>query len=56
VGADCFLWATVYPHPSHPQTGVDDLTGYARAPAPDTRAKVLGQNVRRIYRLAPTGR
>jgi predicted TIM-barrel fold metal-dependent hydrolase len=56
VGADCFLWATDYPHPDHPHTWVDDLTRYARALAPDTRAKVLGQNVRRIYRLAPTGR
>jgi hypothetical protein len=56
VGADCFLWATDYPHPDHPHTWVDDLTRYAQTLAPDTRAKLLGQNVRRIYRLAPTRR
>ncbi|TVS14799.1 MAG: amidohydrolase [Gammaproteobacteria bacterium] len=51
VGADCFMWATDYPHPDHPHTWVDDLTRYADQLAPDTRAKVLGGNVRRIYRL-----
>ena len=51
VGADCFLWATDYPHPDHPHTWVDDLTRYAGQLAPETRAKVLGDNVRRIYRL-----
>jgi hypothetical protein len=56
VGADCFLGATDNPHPDHPHTWVDDLTRYAQTLAPDTRAKLLGQNVRRIYRLAPTRR
>jgi predicted TIM-barrel fold metal-dependent hydrolase len=51
VGADCFMWATDYPHPDHPHTWVDDLTRYAETLAPDTRAKVLGDNVRRIYKL-----
>ncbi|MEM7000154.1 MAG: amidohydrolase family protein [Pseudomonadota bacterium] len=51
VGADCFMWATDYPHPDHPHTWVDDLTRYAEALHPATRAKVLGDNVRRIYRL-----
>ena len=51
VGADCFMWATDYPHPDHPHTWVDDLTRYANALPPETRAKVLGDNVRRIYRL-----
>ena len=51
VGADCFMWATDYPHPDHPHTWVDDLTRYAEALQPATRAKVLGDNVRRIYRL-----
>ena len=31
VGADCFMWATDYPHPDHPHTWVDDLTHYAQA-------------------------
>lgn len=51
VGANCFMWATDYPHPDHPHTWVDDLTRYAEKLEPATRAKVLGDNVRRIYRL-----
>ncbi len=55
VGADCFMWATDYPHPDHPHTWVDDLTRYAEVLSPATRAKVLGDNVKRIYRLDFTG-
>ena len=55
VGADCFMWATDYPHPDHPHTWVDDLTRYAQVLSPTTRAKVLGDNVKRIYRLDYTG-
>ncbi|MBK8960373.1 MAG: amidohydrolase [Proteobacteria bacterium] len=51
VGAECFLWATDYPHPDHPHTWVDDLTRFAEQLAPATRAQLLGGNVRRIYRL-----
>ena len=51
VGAECFMWATDYPHPDHPHTWVDDLTRYAQALPADTRAKVLGGNVKRIYQL-----
>lgn len=51
VGADCFIWATDYPHPDHPHTWVDDLTRYAEQLTPETRTKVLGDNVRRIYKL-----
>ncbi len=51
VGADCFMWATDYPHPDHPHTWVDNLTTYAEQLEPQTRRKVLGDNVRRIYRL-----
>ena len=52
VGADCFMWATDYPHPEHPHTWVDDLTAYAQVLSPETRAKVLGANVKRIYGLS----
>jgi predicted TIM-barrel fold metal-dependent hydrolase len=45
------MWATDYPHPDHPHTWVDDLTRYAEALSPETRALVLGENVRRIYKL-----
>jgi len=55
VGADCFMWATDYPHPDHPHTWVDDLARYANVLSPETRAKVLGDNVKRIYRLDFTG-
>ncbi len=51
VGADCFMWATDYPHPDHPHTWVDDLTRYVAQLTPETRAKMLGGNVKRIYRL-----
>jgi predicted TIM-barrel fold metal-dependent hydrolase len=51
VGSQCFMWATDYPHPDHPHTWVDDLTRYAEALAPETRAAVLGGNVKRIYRV-----
>src|SRR5262249_51298979 len=51
VGANCFMWATDYPHPDHPHTWVDDLTAYAKRLPPKTRAKVLGGNVKRIYNL-----
>lgn len=51
VGADNFMWATDYPHPDHPHTWVDDLTRYAAKLSPETRAKVLGGNVKRIYQL-----
>jgi uncharacterized protein len=55
LGADCFMWATDYPHPDHPHTWVDDLTRYAEVLSPEARAKVLGGNVKRIYRLDFTG-
>jgi len=51
VGADCFMWATDYPHPDHPHTWVDDLTAYAAKLVPEVRDKVLGGNVKRIYKL-----
>ncbi len=51
VGDHCFMWATDYPHPDHPHTWVDDLTRYANALPAETRAKVLGENVRRIYKF-----
>jgi uncharacterized protein len=51
VGDECFMWATDYPHPDHPHTWVDDLTRYAQALPEGTREKVLGGNVKRIYKL-----
>ena len=51
VGSDNFMWATDYPHPDHPHTWVDDLTRYANNLPENTRKKVLGGNVKEIYKL-----
>ena len=51
VGADCFMWATDYPHPDHPHTWVDNLIKYADQLSSEARPKVLGGNVKRIYQL-----
>jgi len=52
VGAQCFMWATDYPHPDHPGTWVEALAKLVEPLSPATRQLVLGDNVRRIYRLA----
>ncbi len=52
VGAECFIWATDYPHPDHPE---DWRTGLERFVAPlsdSTARKVAGANVRRLYGIA----
>jgi len=51
VGPECFMWATDYPHPDHPGTWVPALQRMVAPLTPETRAKVLGGNVSRIYRL-----
>ncbi|NNL84213.1 MAG: amidohydrolase [Myxococcales bacterium] len=51
VGAHCFMWATDYPHPDHPGTWVDALERFVEPLSETTRSAVLGDNVRRIYRL-----
>ncbi len=52
VGADTFVWATDYPHPDHPSNWVETLQRFVAPLGAETRAKVLGDNVRRIYGLA----
>jgi predicted TIM-barrel fold metal-dependent hydrolase len=51
VGADCFIWATDYPHPDHPGTWAPSLERLVASLAPDSRAKLLGRNVARLYGL-----
>jgi predicted TIM-barrel fold metal-dependent hydrolase len=51
VGADCFMWATDYPHPDHPGTWVRALERFVGPLSEATRAKVLGGNVKRLYRI-----
>ena len=51
VGADCFMWATDYPHPDHPGTWAPSLEKLVQPLSEQTRAKFLGGNVARIYGL-----
>jgi predicted TIM-barrel fold metal-dependent hydrolase len=51
VGADSFIWATDFPHPDHPGTWARALERFVAPLAAEARAKVLGRNVARIYRL-----
>ena len=51
VGADCFMWATDYPHPDHPGSWAEALEKLVAPLSTETRAKVLGRNVARIYGL-----
>lgn len=51
VGADCFMWATDYPHPDHPGTWAKSLEALVEPLGQETRAKFLGGNVTRIYGL-----
>jgi predicted TIM-barrel fold metal-dependent hydrolase len=45
------MWATDYPHPDHPGTWAHALERFVEPLSEKTRAKLLGENVRRIYRL-----
>jgi len=51
VGADHFMWATDYPHPDHPSSWAKALERFVEPLSAQTRAKVLGTNVSRIYGL-----
>jgi predicted TIM-barrel fold metal-dependent hydrolase len=51
VGAECFMWATDYPHPDHPGTWAQALERFVLPLSEKTRRLVLGGNVQRIYHL-----
>jgi predicted TIM-barrel fold metal-dependent hydrolase len=51
VGSDCFVWATDYPHPDHQGSWVRALERFVEPLTEKTRAKVLGENVSRLYDL-----
>ena len=51
VGADRFIWATDFPHPDHPSTWARSLERFVAPLSAETRAKVLGRNVARLYEL-----
>ncbi len=50
-GAECFMWATDYPHPDHPGSWARSLEKLVAPLGDETRAKFLGENVARIYGL-----
>ena len=45
------MWATDYPHPDHPGSWGRALERFIEPLSSETRAKVLGGNVARIYGL-----
>jgi predicted TIM-barrel fold metal-dependent hydrolase len=47
----CFQWATDYPHNDHPASWATNLQRFVAPLSEDTRRRVLGQNVKDIYRL-----
>jgi predicted TIM-barrel fold metal-dependent hydrolase len=49
VGADCFIWATDYPHPDHPADWRRGLERFVAPLSDATARKVGGDNVRRLY-------
>jgi len=51
VGADRFIWATDFPHPDHPSTWARSLERFVAPLSAETRAKLLGRNVARLYEL-----
>lgn len=52
VGSHCFLWATDYPHPDHPANWQDSLRRFVQPLSAETTARVAGENVIDLYRMA----
>ncbi len=48
-GADKFFWASDFPHPDHVGNYIEEVEKMASKLSPDARAKVLGDNVMRVY-------
>ncbi|MCB0994975.1 MAG: amidohydrolase [Acidimicrobiales bacterium] len=56
VGADCFVWATDYPHPDHPADWRTGLERFVEPLSAATTAKVAAANAARMYGIeVPTG-
>jgi uncharacterized protein len=49
VGAECFLWATDYPHPDHPANWRESLRRFMEPVSDDTAARVAGGNAIELY-------
>ncbi len=50
-GEDKFFWASDFPHSDHVSNYVEELEHMAGKLSPSARAKVLGENVARLYKL-----
>jgi len=51
--ADKFFWASDFPHLDHPGNYVEELEEVAEKLPEQTRAKLLGENVARVYGFTP---
>ncbi len=51
VGADRFFWASDFPHPDHTADYMNRLRGLVAPLSPESRAKLLGENVAKVYQL-----
>lgn len=53
LGADKFFWASDFPHPDHVGTYIEEVEEMAARLPESARAKVLGENVMRVYGCTP---
>lgn len=52
VGPQCFTWASDFPHADHTASWVPELIEFAELIDPESRKLVLGDNIKRIYKLS----
>ncbi|MGE5141013.1 MAG: hypothetical protein ACM3JD_16220 [Rudaea sp.] len=52
VGPECFVWGSDYPHPEGRGSWVVKLLELAQRLDEGNRKLLLGENVKRIYKLA----
>jgi predicted TIM-barrel fold metal-dependent hydrolase len=55
VGEDKFFWASDFPHPDHAPRYLIELAELVELLPPSARPKLMGENVRAVYGLAPRG-
>jgi predicted TIM-barrel fold metal-dependent hydrolase len=51
-GADKFFWASDFPHPDHVGNYIEEVEELAHKLNPEARAKVMGDNVMKVYNCA----
>jgi len=51
-GADKFFWASDFPHPDHVGNYIEEVEELAHKLNPESRAKVMGENVMKVYNCA----